>query len=137
MSIPVIHTHNQAEAQSLYAPGLMVKVRDELWLITHVTQSVDGYLLKVRGISDYVRDTTASFYTVLDEVEVFDPAKVEVVPDLSPGYRTTRLWLETTLRQTPIPLYQEELSVADQMLMDPLDYPVSYTHLTLPTNREV
>ena len=85
-------------------------------------RSVDGYLLKVRGLSDYVRDTTASFYTAIDDVEVFDPAKVEVVPDRSPGYRTTRLWLETTLRQTPVPLYQEELSVADQMLMDPLDY---------------
>lgn len=108
-----------------YAPGLMVKVRDELWLITSVTQSVDGYLLKVRGLSDYVRDTTASFYTAIDDVEVFDPAKVEVVPDRSPGYRTTRLWLETTLRQTPVPLYQEQLSVAGQMLMDPLDYQLS------------
>ena len=105
-----------------YAPGLMVKVRDELWLVTSVTQSVDGYLLKVRGLSDYVRDTTASFYTALDDIEVFDPAKVEVVADHSPGYRTTRLWLETTLRQTPVPLYQEQLSVANQMLMDPLDY---------------
>ena len=114
-------TDNEANSTA-YAPGLMVKVRDELWLITSVTQSVDGYLLKVRGLSDYVRDTTASFYTAIDDVEVFDPAKVEVVPDRSPGYRTTRLWLETTLRQTPVPLYQEELSVADQMLMDPLDY---------------
>ena len=114
-------TDNAANSTA-FAPGLMVKVRDELWLITSVTQSVDGYLLKVRGLSDYVRDTTASFYTAIDDVEVFDPAKVEVVPDRSPGYRTTRLWLETTLRQTPVPLYQEQLSVADQMLMDPLDY---------------
>ena len=119
MSSPTQEVPSNATA---YAPGLMVKVRDELWLITNVTQSVDGYLLKVRGLSDYVRDTTASFYTALDKVEVFDPAKVEVVADRSPGYRTTRLWLETTLRQTPVPLYQEELSVADQMLMDPLDY---------------
>ncbi|MCT1684224.1 DEAD/DEAH box helicase [Corynebacterium appendicis] len=109
-------------SSTAFAPGLMVRVRDELWLITHVTQSVDGYLLKVRGLSDYVRDTTASFYTAIDDVEVFDPAKVEVVPDHSPGYRTTRLWLETTLRQTPVPLYQAELSVAERMLMDPLDY---------------
>ena len=111
-----------SNTKETYAPGLMVRVRDELWLITNVTQSVDGYLLKVRGLSDYVRDTTASFYTAIDEVEVFDPAKVEVVADDSPGYRTTRLWLETTLRQTPVPLYQEELSVAEEMLMDPLDY---------------
>ena len=118
---PEARTDNAANSTA-FAPGLMVKVRDELWLITSVTQSVDGYLLKVRGLSDYVRDTTASFYTAIDDVEVFDPAKVEVVPDRSPGYRTTRLWLETTLRQTPVPLYQEQLSVADQMLMDPLDY---------------
>lgn len=125
MSSPTQESTQEApatNASTAFAPGLMVKVRDELWLITSVTQSVDGYLLKVRGLSDYVRDTTASFYTAIDDVEVFDPAKVEVVPDRSPGYRTTRLWLETTLRQTPVPLYQEQLSVADQMLMDPLDY---------------
>lgn len=122
MSQPLAPVKPAHANQTSYAPGLMVKVRDELWLITSVTQSVDGYLLKVRGLSDYVRDTTAAFYTALDDVEVFDPAKVEVVPDRSPGYRTTRLWLETTLRQTPVPLYQEQLSVADQMLLDPLDY---------------
>lgn len=115
MSSPIQDAPEQAPNHATtYAPGLMVKVCDELWLITSVTQSVDGYLLKVRGLSDYVRDTTASFYTAIDDVEV--------VPDRSPGYRTTRLWLETTLRQTPVPLYQEQLSVADQMLMDPLDY---------------
>ena len=120
MTVPA--ASQPAKTKEAYAPGLMVRVRDEFWLITNVTQSVDGYLLKVRGLSDYVRDTTASFYTAIDDVEVFDPAKVEVVADDSPGYRTTRLWLETTLRQTPVPLYQEELSVAEEMLMDPLDY---------------
>ena len=122
MSSPAEPTTRTKAETTTYAPGLMVKVRDELWLVTNVTQSTDGYLLKVRGLSDYVRDTTASFYTALDTIEVFDPAKVEVVADHSPGYRTTRLWLETTLRQTPVPLYQEQLSVAEQMLMDPLDY---------------
>mgnify|MGYP001941807769 CR=1 FL=1 len=125
MSSPAQDTTESQRNDQTFAPGLMVKVRDELWLITNVAQSVDGYLLKVRGLSDYVRDTTASFYTALDDVEVFDPAKVEVVADHSPGYRTTRLWLETTLRQTPVPLYQERLSVAEGMLMDPLDYQLS------------
>ena len=122
MSSPAQDTTESQRNDQTFAPGLMVKVRDELWLITSVTQSADGLLLKVRGLSDYVRDTTASFYTALDDVEVFDPAKVEVVADHSPGYRTTRLWLETTLRQTPVPLYQDRLSVAEGMLMDPLDY---------------
>ena len=70
----------------VFAPGLTVRVRDELWLITKVTQAVDGFLLTVRGLSDFVRDSTASFYTAIDHVEVVDPARVRVVPDDSPGY---------------------------------------------------
>ena len=66
MSSPAEPTTRTKAETTTYAPGLMVKVRDELWLVTNVTQSTDGYLLKVRGLSDYVRDTTASFYTALD-----------------------------------------------------------------------
>lgn len=104
------------------APGLTIEARDEAWLITHVARSTDGYRLKVRGLSDYVRDQPATFYTALDEITVLDPADVEVVADDSPAYRRTRLWLETAMRQTPVPLYQEELSVSEQMLADPLNY---------------
>lgn len=93
-----------------YAPGATVIVRDETWLVTSAKPSTDGWLLKVRGLSDYVRDHEATFYTALDDVEVLDPTDVNVIVDQSPRYRRTRLWLETTLRQTPIPLYQESLS---------------------------
>lgn len=108
-----------------FAPGLTIEARDEAWLITHVARSTDGYRLKVRGMSDYVRDQMATFFTALDEISVLDPADVEVVPDDSPNYRSTRLWLESAMRQTPVPLYQQELSVADQMLADPLNYQLS------------
>ena len=104
------------------SPGVTVEVRDEEWLVTSVARSTDGFRLRVRGMSDYVRDTTATFYTALDEVRVFDPTQVTVTPDVSPGYRHSRLWIESTLRQTPVPLYQRELSVATRMLADPLDY---------------
>lgn len=122
---PVLMISAVDKQDSSFAPGLTVKVRDELWLITGVAQSVDGYMLKVRGLSEFVHDTTASFYTALDTIEVVDPSQVEVVLDKSPRFRTSRLWLETALRQTPIPLYQKELSVAREMLMDPLDYQLS------------
>ena len=49
---------------------------------------------------------------------MLEPADVEVVADESPNYRRTRLWLESTMRQTPVPLYQEELSIAEQMLAE-------------------
>lgn len=121
-------------SQHNYAPGAVVAVRDEMWMITNVARSVDGYRLKVRGLSEYVRDEEATFYTALDHIEVLDPTKVEVVADRSPGYRQTRLWLETTLRQTPVPLYQEELSVTHQMLLDPLDYQISAVRKALSTD---
>lgn len=104
------------------APGVTVEVRDEEWLVTNVARAKDGFKIRVRGMSDYVRDTTATFYTALDKITVFDPTQVEVTPDMSPKYRHTRLWIESVLRQTPVPLYQRELSVATRMLADPLDY---------------
>lgn len=105
------------------APGVTIEVRDELWLVTHVARSTDGFRVKARGISDYVRDHEATFFTALDtDMKVIDPTDVSVSADESPNYRRTRLWLEATMRKTPVPLYQESLSVADQMLADPLDY---------------
>ncbi|MCQ9129152.1 helicase, partial [Corynebacterium amycolatum] len=105
------------------SPGVTIKVRDEYWLVTHVTRSSDGFKVKARGISDYVRDTTATFYTALDcNLEVFDPAKITVTADNSAGFRKSRLWLESTIRQTPVPLYQNNLEVSTRMLADPLDY---------------
>ncbi len=112
----------KAAGETKFAPGLTVEVRDEEWLITQAIQTQDGWQLQVRGLSDYVRDTTATFYDALDEITVFDPAEVTVVPDRSAQYRHTRLWLETTIRQTPVPLYHPELTVSPKMLADPLEY---------------
>ena len=123
---------NTDAGQVPFAPGVTVEVRDEEWLVTAVERAASSpsaggsaYLLKVRGVSPYVRDTTASFYTDLDEVKPLDPSESTVVADPSPGYRRSRLWLESTLRRTPVPLYDESLVVSKQMLADHLDYQLS------------
>jgi superfamily II DNA or RNA helicase len=103
-------------------PGSRVVVRDEEWLVESVARASDGWRLTCRGTSDLVRDTTATFFTSLDHVEAIDPAAARLVPDDSPGYRRTRLWLEAMLRKTPVPLHQEGLCVAHRMLLDPLAY---------------
>ncbi|MGF1662175.1 MAG: hypothetical protein ACFCVG_06845 [Kineosporiaceae bacterium] len=103
-------------------PGSRVVVRDEEWLVESVARTSDGWRLTCRGTSDLVRDTTATFVTSLDHVEAIDPAAARLVPDDSPAYRRTRLWLEAMLRKTPVPLHQEGLSVAHRMLLDPLAY---------------
>lgn len=122
-----------------FAPGVTVLVRDEEWLITAVERAAGEpgaatpYLLRVRGVSPYVRDTTASFYTDLDEVTVLDPADSKVVADASPHYRRSRLFLESTLRRTPTPIYDETIQVAGEMLMDPLGYQLSAVTKALST----
>ncbi|GIL33996.1 helicase-related protein [Phycicoccus sp. DTK01] len=104
------------------APGSVVRVRDEEWLVTAVKPTTDGQLLTVHGLSELVRDTTATFYESLDRITVVDPARMTVVADDSPGYRRSRLWLEATLRKTALPVDDPDLSVSSQALADPLGY---------------
>jgi len=102
--------------------GSVVVVRDEEWLVTQVAQTQDGTLVTVQGLSELVRDTTAQFYSGLDEITVFDPRQTTVVGDSSPNYRRARLWLEATLRKTVVPVGDTTLTVVGDMLADPLDY---------------
>lgn len=91
----------------LARPGVTISCRDEHWLVSNVARTTDGFRIRARGVSDYVRDTTATFFTALDDIEVFDPANVTVRPDESPQFCHIRLWLESTLRRTPVPLYKK------------------------------
>ncbi|MGM7646770.1 helicase-related protein [Nocardia sp. JW2] len=104
------------------APGSIVVVRDEEWLVTSAEQGSDGWLLRVRGLSELVADTTATFYDSLDDIEVLDPAKARVIADGSSGYRDSRLWLEALLRKTPFPYGDQTLTVSTRMLADSLGY---------------
>lgn len=87
---------------SLYAPGSRVLIRDEEWLIRRADQSADGgSLLTCDGISDLVRGQTALFLTELeDDIEILDPAETLLVPDESPTYNATMLYLESQRRRT-------------------------------------
>ncbi len=83
------------------APGARAVIRDEEWLIRRVDPATDGgYLLTCDGISDLVRGQSALFLTSLeDTIEVLDPAETELVPDTSPTYNATVLYLESLRRR--------------------------------------
>lgn len=104
------------------APGSIVVVRDEEWLVTKAEQGADGWLVHVRGLSELVADTTAAFYSSLDKIEPQDPREAKVVADGSSGYRDSRLWLEALLRKTPVPYGDQALTVSTHMLADALAY---------------
>lgn len=104
------------------APGSVVVVRDEEWLVTSAEQGSDGWLVRVRGLSELVAETTAAFYSSLDTIEPQDPKAAKVVADGSSGYRDARLWLEALLRKTPVPCGDQALTVSTHMLADALAF---------------
>jgi len=71
------------------APGSVVVVRDEEWLVTAAEQTIDGWRLDVVGLSELVRETSATFYTGrdgdLDTVELLDPRQARLVRMPPPG----------------------------------------------------
>src|SRR3954465_11029200 len=107
--------HNPA-AEFPAAPGSIVEVRDEQWLVTAVERAGDGWLVDVQGLTELVRDTTATFAPVLDRIHGVAPARAKVFADDSPAYRRSRLWLEAMLRKSPVPLTDPELTVATRGL---------------------
>ena len=100
-----------------------------------VEDTPDGPLYAVRGVSDFVKETTASFYSSLDEIAVLAPEDSTVVADTSPRYRRTRLWIESTLRKTPVPVDHAELTVSTQMLADDLPYQREAVEMALDPER--
>ena len=106
----------------MFAPGMVVVVRDEEWLVTQVEETGDGLAISALGLSELVRGQDAVFYPALDSVEVIDPRQARVRADGSPHYRRSRLWLESMLRKTPVPLNEGFLTVSTGMLANSLGY---------------
>lgn len=108
---------------TLPAPGSVLLIRDEEWLVTRAERASDGeWFVTVQGVSELVRDTSATFSTALDEIQLLDPAQAKVVADESPGHRRSRLWLEAMARKTAVPITDPTLTVATQGLADSLPY---------------
>lgn len=127
-----------AEAPTV-APGSVILVRDEEWLVTAVStlEEFDGSAhsadedgvpmrrvqrIEAQGLSELVRDTDAVFLDSIDTITVLDPAEARLVNDESPQYRNSRLWLEATLRKTPLPAEDQRIALAGGMLIDAKDY---------------
>lgn len=105
-----------------HAAGSVVVVRDEEWVVSATEPAGDGWKIRCVGRTELVRGTTATFFTNLDEIEALDPAQAVLVQDTSPGFRRSRLWLEAVRRKTPVPLHEPGLTVAQHMLLDPMEY---------------
>jgi superfamily II DNA or RNA helicase len=109
--------------QDQYPAGAQVVVRDEEWLVrSSMPTDDDGTRIEVVGVSEFVRDQEAVFFSGLDRIELLDPRETTLVMDDSPNYRRSRLFLEAVLRRTALPQSERRLALADSFLMDPLPY---------------
>lgn len=119
------------------AAGAQVVVRDEEWLVRSVTTTQrDGARVEVTGISELVRDQEAVFFENLEKlvgpgIEVLDPRQAILVPDDTPGFRNSRLWLESLLRQAPAPSADTRIQVGDRGLFNHLNYQLRPAQLAL------
>lgn len=114
------------------APGTRVVVRNEEWLVRAVRETRgDGLRVEVTGVSELVRDTDAVFFEVLDAIELVDPTGTRLVPDDSPQFLKTRLWLEALLRRTPVEASSDELTTGYRGLLDQLGYQLRPASLAL------
>lgn len=84
-------------------PGSRVRVRGEEWAVQKcLPLSMGGYAVHVQGVSELVRHHQAIFVTTIDtDIEPLRPEDTRLVPDTSPRYRQSTLYLETLLRRAP------------------------------------
>ncbi|MEV1007599.1 helicase-related protein [Streptomyces sp. NPDC049881] len=111
------------QGERRYPPGAQILVRDEEWLVRTSTRTdYDGDRIEATGVSEFVRDEEAVFFTGIDTVELLEPERTRLVPDTSAHFRRGRLFLEAVFRKTPLPQSERGLALADRFLLDPLAY---------------
>jgi ERCC4-related helicase len=124
------------EPRSPFPPGARILVRDEEWLVKRAAPTDhDGTKIEAIGVSEYVRDMPATFFTEIDKVEVLRPEDTLLVTDNSPRFRRSRLFLEAVLRRTPLPRSQPGLALSESFVADPLVYQQRPAELALSALR--
>jgi hypothetical protein len=111
--------------QTPFPPGARVIVREAEWLVRNCTATKpDGYKIRVTGISELVRDEDAVFFTELENPRpvLLKPEETVLVPDDSAEFAKSRLFLEATLRRTPLPQSERGIALADRFLLDRQTY---------------
>lgn len=104
-----------------YAPGMRIIIRDEEWMVRKVEiNSLGNKALHCVGITSLVKDRESIFLTDLEEIQIVNPAEVELVADTSPHYKKTLLYVESQWRQQ-IPT-DVNLHIGHKAAMDTMPY---------------
>ncbi len=119
------------------APGMRIEMRSVEWLVKRTqTTGMRFHLIDAVGISDIVRDREMSFileYEREGSVKILDPADVTLVPDRSPHYNQTLLYIESLLRSAAPS--QSAVAVGTRAAIDPMPYQLEPAHEALQATR--
>ncbi len=88
-------------------PGIRLSLRGEDFIVTDAQKNI----IEVEGISELVKDMKFTFDLDLEEYEVIAPENTILIPDTSPNYQQTKLFIDTTLRNSS--LFSDSIEVAN------------------------
>jgi ERCC4-related helicase len=117
--------------------GQRVTTRGEDFLITNIITNSDGtHILQTEGISELVKGKRFTFDTKIDDdITPVDPVNTVFIADQDNGYRKTKLYIETHIRNSAI--FSDKITVADKAAFNLSDYQLTPTlkALQLPKQR--
>lgn len=118
-----------------YAPGMRAVIRDEEWLIKKIeTNRLGHQVLQCVGITPLVRNRDTIFLTDLEQIQIVDPASIQLIADSSPFFKRSLLYLESQWRQQ-LPT-DRNLHIGHKAAMDPMPYQLDPTKLSLQRPRQ-
>jgi SNF2 family DNA or RNA helicase len=117
--------------------GQRISTRGEDFIITKTDVNHDGsFLIDAEGISELVKGKRFSFDTNLDtDIKPLEPASTQLIADTDSGYRKTKLFLETQIRNSAI--FSQKIAIATKAAINAAEYQLTPTlkALQLPRPR--
>lgn len=117
--------------------GQRISVRGEDFLITNTDSNFDGsWLIEAEGISELVKGRRFAFDSRIDtDIKPVEPLNATLQADTDSGYRRTKLFLETQIRNSAI--HSNKITIAHKAAINPAEYQLTPTlkALQLPRPR--
>jgi SNF2 family DNA or RNA helicase len=98
------------------AAGIRLRLRDEDFLVTHAANDI----IEAEGISELVKGMRFTFDLSLENFDVITPESTQLVVDSSNGYRKSKLFIETVLRNSSF--YSGGIEIANKAAIRPSNY---------------